>query len=54
MMGDKDVIVYIYEYIRKSGFIYEWYDIVNVYFVLKIKLFIVLLGMSGIGKIKFV
>lgn len=52
MIGDKDAIVHIHEYIKKSGFTYERQDIANAYFALKTKPFIVLSGMSGTGKTK--
>lgn len=52
MLGDKDAIVHIHEFIRKSGFTYERHDIANAYFALKTKPFIVLSGMSGTGKTK--
>lgn len=52
--NDKDIIIYIKQYIDYEGYDYTYEQISNLYLSLKTKPFVILAGISGTGKSKIV
>ncbi len=54
LMNSRDVIEHVHSYITSKGFYYEKEELINFFFSLKTKPFVILSGISGTGKTKIV
>lgn len=53
-MSETDVLAHVYDWISAQGFVLSKADLINFYCCLRAKPFVILAGISGTGKTKFV